>query len=107
LDPSQVLADVKSAATALRGVPQFSKKLGVVGYCLGGKLAYDMATHDLVDVAIGYYGGTIDKSLDQAKNLHCPLMLHFGDKDTHIPMSSVEKIIEGLAGKGHVEIYVY
>jgi carboxymethylenebutenolidase len=107
LDTDQLMADLKSAATTLRGVPQFSKKLAVVGYCLGGLLAYEMATHDLVDVAIGYYGGTIDQKLDQAKNLHCPLMLHFGDKDTHIPMSKVEKIIEGLAGKGHVEIYVY
>jgi carboxymethylenebutenolidase len=107
LDPAQVIADLHDAAAMVKGVPQFSKKLGVVGYCLGGGLAYDMATHDLVDVAVGYYGGAIEHHLDQAKNLHCPLMLHFGDKDAHIPMPSVEKIKAGLAGIGHVEIYVY
>jgi len=39
--------------------------------------------------------------------LHCPLMLHFGAKDSHIPLTSVEKILQALQDKGHVEIFVY
>jgi carboxymethylenebutenolidase len=105
--PEQVLLDLGKAADTLKKQPQFTGKLGVVGYCLGGTLAYLMATADLADVAVGYYGGNIDKYLDAAKNLHCPLMLHFGEKDAHIPQAKVDLIADALKGKGHVEIFVY
>jgi carboxymethylenebutenolidase len=107
LDTAQVSQDMQSALEALRKVPQCAGKVGVVGYCFGGTVAYKLATSDLVDVGVGYYGGGIEGALDSAKNLHCPLMLHFGEKDAHITGSSVEKIKEALKDKGHVEIYVY
>jgi carboxymethylenebutenolidase len=106
-DQKQIVKDLSDAIKALRAVPQFAGKVGVVGYCLGGTMAYHLACSDLVDCAVGYYGGGIDKSLDEAKNLHCPLMLHFGEKDSHISMSSVDTIRKALDGKGHVEVFVY
>jgi carboxymethylenebutenolidase len=107
IDKEQMIKDMASAITTLKERPEYAGKVGVVGYCLGGTVAYKLATHDLVDCAIGYYGGGIDQSLDESKNLHCPLMLHFGAKDSHIPLTSVDKIRHGLEGKGHVEIFVY
>jgi carboxymethylenebutenolidase len=106
-DKEQMIKDMASAITTLKARPEYAGKVGVVGYCLGGTVAYKLATHDLVDCAVGYYGGGIEQSLDESKDLHCPLMLHFGAKDTHIPLASVEKIRQGLKGKGHVEIFVY
>ncbi len=106
-DKEQVVADLKDALKTLRANPQCSSKVAATGYCLGGYLSYRLATADVVDAAVCYYGGMIEKSLDLASNLHCPLMMHFGENDKHIPLSSVEKIKAALHDKGHVEIYVY
>ncbi len=106
-DRAKIVDDMAEAAHALRALPQCAGKVGVVGYCMGGFIAYKLATRDAVDAAVGYYGGGIDQSLDDAKNLHCPIMLHFGEKDSHITMPAVEKIKEALHDKGHVEVYVY
>jgi carboxymethylenebutenolidase len=105
--PDNIVADLGSAAATLRKLPEFAGKLGVVGYCMGGTYAYMLAVRDMVDAAVGYYGGGIAQHLDEANKLHCPLMLHFGEKDTHIPLTSVKTIAAALEGKGHVEIYVY
>lgn len=105
--PEEIVQDLGKALETLKQQPQFAGKVGAVGYCMGGTYAYLLATNDSVDVAVGYYGGSIDKYLDAAKNLHCPIMLHFGEKDTHIPQSKVEAIAAALKGKGHVEIFVY
>jgi carboxymethylenebutenolidase len=78
-------------------------KVGVVGYCWGGSLAYAAACSiDGVAAAVGYYGGNIAKSL--ASKPRVPLMLHFGEKDAHIPMSDVAAIKAALP---QVPIYTY
>ncbi len=105
-DQKQILQDFGAALKALRAVPECTDKVGVVGYCFGGTAAYHLACHDMVDCAVGYYGGGIDKALDQAKNLSRPLMLHFGEKDNHISMESVDKVRQALTAKG-VEVFVY
>ncbi|WP_237476771.1 dienelactone hydrolase family protein [Lichenibacterium dinghuense] len=90
-----VAAAVKAAAEGGR--------VGVVGYCWGGSLAYAAAaTLDGVAAAVGYYGGNIAKSLDREPRV--PLMLHFGSHDDHIPMSDVEAIRAALPG---VPVYTY
>jgi len=65
-------------------------KVGVVGYCWGGSIAYLAAARLKVAAAVAYYGGGIDKYL--AEKPRCPIMFHYGEKDTHIPQSTVEKI---------------
>ena len=107
LDQAQSMIDMQDALKTLRSQPQCGGKVGVVGYCFGGTVAYKLATSDLVDAAVGYYGGGIAQALDSAKNLHCPLMLHFGEKDAHITSESVDKIKAALKDQGHVEIFVY
>ena len=77
-------------------------KVGVVGYCLGGSVAWIAAGGMPVDAAVGYYGGFIARLLDQAPKV--PVMLHFGEKDDHIPLSDVEKI---KAAYPDVPVYTY
>lgn len=90
-----VAAAVKAAAEG--------GKVGVVGYCWGGSLAYAAACSiPGVAAAVGYYGGNIAKSLDSAPQV--PLMLHFGEHDDHIPMSDVEAIRAALPG---VPVFTY
>jgi carboxymethylenebutenolidase len=66
------------------------KKTGVIGYCLGGTLAWLSATRLKPDVAVGYYAGGIDKFA--AEMPACPVMLHFGSLDTHITKEMVDKV---------------
>jgi carboxymethylenebutenolidase len=65
-------------------------KTGVVGYCWGGTIAYLAATRLDLDAAVSYYGGGLNQYL--AEKPRCPVMFHFGEQDTHIPLSVVEQI---------------
>ncbi len=107
LKPEQTMADMADAAKFLRQLPESNGKLAAVGYCFGGRTTYEMAANKLIDAAVSYYGGGIDQQLDKASNISCPIMMHFGEKDAHIPVSSVQKIQEALQGKPNVSIYVY
>ena len=90
-----VAAAVKAASEA--------GAVGVVGYCWGGSLAYAAACSlPGVAAAVGYYGGNIAKSLGGGPKV--PLMLHFGERDDHIPMSDVAAIRAALPG---VPVYTY
>ncbi|MFN4088506.1 MAG: dienelactone hydrolase family protein, partial [Alphaproteobacteria bacterium] len=66
-------------------------KVGAVGYCWGGSLAWLAATRiPGIAASVGYYGGQIAGFKDEAPK--CPTMLHFGETDKSIPMSDVEAI---------------
>lgn len=78
-------------------------KVGVVGYCWGGGLAFLSATRlDGVAAAVGYYGGLVAAHAQEKPRV--PVMLHFGETDQSIPMSDVEKVKKA---RPDVTIYVY
>ncbi|MGH6989679.1 MAG: dienelactone hydrolase family protein [Stellaceae bacterium] len=79
-------------------------KVGIVGYCLGGSVAFRAATQlNGIAAAVGYYGGQIASITDQKPTV--PLMLHFGDQDQSIPVTDIAKI--KAARGGDAEIFVY
>ena len=80
--------DVEAAIEELkkRGV----KKVAVTGFCLGGTITWLAATRLKPDAAIAYYGGGIHGTKSDKPTV--PTMLHFGDKDMHIPMAHVNEI---------------
>ena len=78
------------------------KKCGVIGYCLGGTLAWLSATRLNVDAAVGYYAGRI--GMFAAEQPKAPVMLHFGKKDKHIPKEEVDSV---ATAHPEVEIYWY
>ena len=78
------------------------KKVGVIGYCLGGTLAWLSATRLHPAAAVGYYAGRIGNYA--AENPTCPVMFHFGSQDTHIPAADVEKV---HTAHPEVEIFWY
>jgi carboxymethylenebutenolidase len=83
----EVLTDVEAAVEAAT----HAGRVGVVGYCWGGTVAYASAVHiDGLAAAVGYYGSGIANML--AGQLLCPVLLHFGDHDKGIPLADVEKI---------------
>ena len=84
--PEQALADM----TAAIAVTRHAGRVGIVGYCWGGRNAY-LAARDLpVAAAVAYYGGGIAQNLDRVPSK--PVMYHHGLLDTHIPMTDVAKI---------------
>lgn len=80
----------------------YGTKVGVVGFCLGGSVAWVATAGMPVSAAVGYYGGFIAKSVDLEPKV--PIMLHFGTQDGHIPMSDVELI---RAKHPEVPVYLY
>ena len=93
-----VRRDVRAAAEALNGA-----KIGIIGYCWGGTVAWEAATTtNLFGAAVGWYGGGIARSKDAEAN--CPVQLHFGAEDDHIPLSDIEAIRQAQPG---VEVFVY
>jgi carboxymethylenebutenolidase len=76
--------------TASVNVVKHAGRVGVIGYCWGGTLAYLAACELPIACAVSYYGGQIKDHLD--KHPRRPVMYHFGEKDPYIPASDVEKI---------------
>ena len=99
--------DLKATLATLRKHPACSGKVGSVGYCLGGKLAYLMATRSDSDANVGYYGVGIQDSLGEAKSIKKPLLLHVAAKDQFVPPEAQAKIKEGLKGNSLATLYVY
>ena len=94
-----LLMDTQAAIDAVKSVG----KVGIVGYCMGGSVAFLAACRlDGLACAVGYYGGQIAQSADEKPRV--PTMLHFGDQDQSIPLSDVEKIKKAQAG---MPIFVY
>ena len=91
----------------LRGLPQCSGKVGTVGYCLGGKLAYLMATRSNADANVGYYGVGIEKGLSEAAAITKPLLLHIAGKDKFCPPEAQAEITASLARNSHATLHLY
>ena len=79
-----------------------AKKVAVVGYCWGGTLAWLAATSLDVAAAVSYYGGLISKYA--AETPRCPVMLHFGKRDAHIPKSEIDAIRQAHP---NIPVYLY
>jgi carboxymethylenebutenolidase len=99
--------DLKATLAALRKHQACTGKVGSVGYCLGGKLAYLMATRTDADANIGYYGVGIQDSLGESRSIKKPLMLHVAAKDQFVPPEAQAKIKDALKGNSLVSIHTY
>jgi carboxymethylenebutenolidase len=99
--------DIQAAITELRNTQGCSGKVGAVGYCLGGLLAYLTAARTDVDASVGYYGVNIQKMLGEAGSIRKPLMLHIAGKDEYVPPAAQKEIVDGLKTNPHVTIHLY
>lgn len=100
LDIAKSVQDVNAALEYVR--EQTGRKSGVIGYCFGGLLAWLSATRLQPDAAVGYYAGGIGNFTSE--NPRCPVQLHFGKLDTHIPAEQVNKV---KTAHPEVEIHWY
>ena len=114
LNDDQVMSDVSAAAGWLKAQPAMAK-LGILGYCFGGRTAYLAAARSKdFACAVGYYGGGIadprnpNAPVTRSADISAPLLLFFGAQDQMIPQDQVQKIEETLTqlGKDHrIKVY--
>jgi carboxymethylenebutenolidase len=106
-DQEKGIEDLEATIATLRAHPACTGKVGSIGFCLGGRLAYLTATRTDVDCAVGYYGVGIEGLLGEAGNIRKPVMLHIAEKDKFVPPEAQEKVKAGLAKNPHVTIHSY
>jgi carboxymethylenebutenolidase len=106
-DDNQASDDASAAIDFLRKHEACTGKVGVVGYCWGGLISYLTAVRHKPDAAAGYYGVGIDKKLDQAKNLSCPLMLHYGGLDQAAGPDVAKHVRETFQDDPRVAVWEY
>jgi len=104
-DLEKGVRDLDATIETLRGTEGCSGKVGTVGFCLGGRLAYLTATRTKADAAVGYYGVMLTEHLDETIN--APLMLHMATEDEFVPKEQQDEIRAALDGNDKVTIYVY
>lgn len=88
------ITDIAASIRALRS--SGCTKIGVVGYCLGGLLAYLTACRTDADASVGYYGVGIDGKLDEADAIAQPLMLHIATEDGFVNKAAQAAVHERL-----------
>ena len=106
-DRSRGIEDISASLTMLKSHESVSGKVGTVGYCLGGYMAYLASTRTQTDASVSYYGVSIQDSLDEAKSISTPLMLHIAEQDEFVSKEDQDQIKNGLEGNNLVTIYSY
>jgi carboxymethylenebutenolidase len=105
LDLDNAVSDVEAAIRQARRLG--AGKVGVVGFCAGGSVAYLAATRTDADASVGYYGRQIADHLGEAHAIARPLLLHFGEADPSIPAEMRDKVRSGLGDNPRVAIHEY
>jgi carboxymethylenebutenolidase len=106
-DPDKGMEDIQTTITHLRGLEACTGKVGTVGYCLGGFLAYLAATRTDSDASVGYYGVRIPECLGEAAKITKPLMLHVATSDEFVPPEAQTQMHNALDGNALVTLHDY
>jgi carboxymethylenebutenolidase len=106
-DVDKGVDDLKATLGFIRTHQGCTGKAGAIGYCLGGKLAYLMATRSDADCSVGYYGVGIQDLLGEARTIGHPLLLHIAEKDRFVPPEAQAEIKKALGGNPLVTLHSY
>lgn len=101
------VTDIKATIAAIRADAGCNGKVGVVGYCLGGKLAFLTGTRTDVDAAVSYYGVGLEALVGEAEKLTRPLLMHIAEEDQFVPKEAQAIIVQALKDHPQVEIHTY
>ena len=99
--------DIAATIATIRHGHGSTGKVGAVGYCLGGKLAYLTSTHTDIDASVAYYGVGLDQLTSEAGSIRSPLMLHIAGKDEFAPPPVQQKVHAALDGNALVTLHDY
>ncbi|HTC12480.1 MAG TPA: dienelactone hydrolase family protein [Acetobacteraceae bacterium] len=104
-DQVKGIEDLKATVAAARTLPGANGKVGTMGYCLGGRLAFMMAGQSDADINVSYYGVGLDGLLGDLGKLTKPLIVHIADRDAFFPAEGRAKV--AVAAKGHTQVACY
>ncbi|MDQ6773295.1 MAG: dienelactone hydrolase family protein [Candidatus Dormibacteraeota bacterium] len=108
LDFGQACDDAAAALEHLRGLPEVSGgRAGILGFCLGGGVAYMVAASSDPAVCVSYYGSAIPSALDRAGSVRCPILFQFGGADQFMPPETQREIEAAFAGRSEAEFHVH
>lgn len=99
LDLDKAAADVGTAVRWLRAQPFSSGKVAVIGFCGGGRIAFLAAARAGADAAVALYGLHIAQHLDELPKVTCPLQIHYGLQDQHIPKQEIDTVSNAVAAR--------
>jgi len=97
IDPARAVTDSVAALEHLGRLAETAGRPGVIGFCLGGTLAFGVAAADDPAVCISYYGSGVPGMLEQIPDVSCPTLFHFGAEDAYIPAEGVEALAGAMA----------
>ena len=101
LDWATTVQDAVAALERLRALDQVRAGVGVIGFCFGGGLAFNVAAVDSPDVLVSYYGSALPDLLDLAPRVTAPSLHHFGTEDAYVDADAVQRIRAAVtAGPG-------
>lgn len=98
--------DLVASFATLRSLPETTGRAGVMGYCLGGLLAYLVALEADPDACVSYYGSGVADLVGAADRITCPTLFHFGGKDPYLPADQVAKVASAFEGRSEVTVRI-
>ena len=101
------IQDIAAVIEAVRALPACTGRVGDVGYCLGGKLAFLTATRTDSDASVAYYGVGLDALAGEAEKLIHPLMLHVAEEDRFVPKTAQAAMEQALKNHPQIEYFTY
>jgi carboxymethylenebutenolidase len=107
LDMAGAVEDAIVALGTLRSLPEVRGGTGVLGFCLGGTLAFGVAVGADPDTLVAYYGSGIPEMLTDAAAIRSPALFHFGAQDPYIPLDQSQRVADAATSRPdwHVEIH--
>jgi carboxymethylenebutenolidase len=105
LDPQKAIGDCAAGLDHLAAVAGAGRP-GVIGFCLGGTLAFGVAIVSDPAVCVSYYGSGVPDMIDRLDHVSCPTLFHFGNDDSYIPGEGVERLAEAIRGRDDVVLNV-
>lgn len=99
--------DIQATVTKIRADAGSNGKVGAVGFCLGGLLAFLTVTRTDADAAAAYYGVGIENRVGEAEKLTRPLLIHIAEEDQFVPKEAQAVIVQALKDHPQVELHTY
>ncbi len=106
-DVDKGVEDIQTTITAVRAMPGGNGKVGAVGYCLGGKLAFLTATRTDADASVSYYGVGLEDLLPEIEGMTRPLLVHIASEDAFTPPDSRQRVLKGLEHQPMITVHTY
>jgi len=99
--------DIDTAVDWLRAQPFANGKIFALGFCAGGRMAFVAAARTSVDAAVSFYGMGIAKHEAEFGRVTCPVHLHYGLHDPHIPRPEIDVVMHAAERRPNIEVFLY